>query len=288
MPRVRDDQLRSRVARRRGRRGRRRSAAGRGRRGSGSARAARRRARRPARAARRSSMELLRARMQLDAARAEVEAALGLLDRALGQVEADERDRAVPPSAPRTRACGRSAARKAGCAVGLVQAEHEAVRRPRPRRLDALEAPRRRRSGRRCRGRGGRARRRSRRPRAAQVAKLVLVLASAAPAPARTPPPRVLSLCTRTVGSRAVPDVLIFCRHRTSRRRCAHEVPIAVPDPFLYAEKDGKQITVADRVRGRAHQGRGNRGARARRVRLRRLLAPGVPPFGREVSPAPT
>jgi len=37
-----------------------------------------------------------------------------------------------------------------------------------------------------------------------------------------------------------VPDVLIFADTETSAEM-RHEVPITVPDPFLYAEKDGKR-----------------------------------------------
>lgn len=40
----------------------------------------------------------------------------------------------------------------------------------------------------------------------------------------------------------AVPDVLIFSDTETSAEM-RHEVPITVPDPFLYAEKDGKKMT---------------------------------------------
>ena len=51
-----------------------------------------------------------------------------LLDRLLGQVEADERDQAAARA--RANASVRSlAARKAGCAVGLVEAEHERAAR---------------------------------------------------------------------------------------------------------------------------------------------------------------
>jgi Xaa-Pro aminopeptidase len=39
-----------------------------------------------------------------------------------------------------------------------------------------------------------------------------------------------------------VPDVLIFADTETSAEM-RHEVPITVPDPFLYAEKDGKKMT---------------------------------------------
>ena len=46
----------------------------------------------------------------------------------------------------------------------------------------------------------------------------------------------------RTVRCRAVPDVLIFSDTETSAEM-RHEVPITVPDPFLYAEKDGKKMT---------------------------------------------
>jgi Xaa-Pro aminopeptidase len=48
----------------------------------------------------------------------------------------------------------------------------------------------------------------------------------------------------RTVRSRAVPDVLIFANTETSPEM-RHEVPVLVPDPFLYAEKDGKQLTAS-------------------------------------------
>jgi len=39
-----------------------------------------------------------------------------------------------------------------------------------------------------------------------------------------------------------VPDVLIFADSETSPE-LRHEVPVLVPDPFLYAEKDGKKVT---------------------------------------------
>ena len=39
-----------------------------------------------------------------------------------------------------------------------------------------------------------------------------------------------------------MPDVLIFSDTETSAEM-RHEVPITVPDPFLYAEKDGKKMT---------------------------------------------
>ncbi len=42
----------------------------------------------------------------------------------------------------------------------------------------------------------------------------------------------------------AVPDVLIFADSVLSPEM-RHEVPILVPDPFLYAEKDGKRYTVS-------------------------------------------
>jgi Xaa-Pro aminopeptidase len=48
----------------------------------------------------------------------------------------------------------------------------------------------------------------------------------------------------RTVGSRAVPDVLIFANTETSAEM-RHEVPVLVPDPFLYVEKDGKKLTAS-------------------------------------------
>ena len=48
----------------------------------------------------------------------------------------------------------------------------------------------------------------------------------------------------RTVRSRAVPDVLIFANTETSPEM-RHEVPVLIPDPFLYAEKDGKQLTAS-------------------------------------------
>jgi Xaa-Pro aminopeptidase len=46
----------------------------------------------------------------------------------------------------------------------------------------------------------------------------------------------------RTIGCRAVPDVLIFADTEISPE-LRHEVPLIVPDPFLYAEKDGKKMT---------------------------------------------
>ena len=39
-----------------------------------------------------------------------------------------------------------------------------------------------------------------------------------------------------------MPDVLIFADSETSPE-LRHEVPVLVPDPFLYAEKDGKKVT---------------------------------------------
>ena len=41
-----------------------------------------------------------------------------------------------------------------------------------------------------------------------------------------------------------MPDVLIFADTVTSPEM-RHEVPVLVPDPFLYAEKDGKKITMS-------------------------------------------
>ena len=41
-----------------------------------------------------------------------------------------------------------------------------------------------------------------------------------------------------------MPDVLIFADSATSAAM-RHEVPVLVPDPFLYAEKDGKRLTVS-------------------------------------------
>jgi Xaa-Pro aminopeptidase len=41
-----------------------------------------------------------------------------------------------------------------------------------------------------------------------------------------------------------VPDVLIFANTETSPEM-RHEVPVLVPDPFLYVEKDGKQLTAS-------------------------------------------
>ena len=115
------------VARRRAARARRRSAAARGRRGSGSARGARRRARRPASS--RSSFSRNRCAR-----------GCSLIPRA-----PRSRQRSPPRSGPRRGRAGRTgsagrpsarrsasvrsfAARKAGCAVGLVEAEHEAAR----------------------------------------------------------------------------------------------------------------------------------------------------------------
>src|SRR4051794_7780884 len=41
-----------------------------------------------------------------------------------------------------------------------------------------------------------------------------------------------------------MPDVLIFADSiRSAEMR--HEVPLAVPDPFLYAEQDGRRVAVA-------------------------------------------
>jgi Xaa-Pro aminopeptidase len=41
-----------------------------------------------------------------------------------------------------------------------------------------------------------------------------------------------------------VPDVLIFANTETSPEM-RHEVPVLVPDPFLYVEKDGKKLTAS-------------------------------------------
>ena len=41
-----------------------------------------------------------------------------------------------------------------------------------------------------------------------------------------------------------MPDVLIFANTETSPEM-RHEVPVLVPDPFLYVEKDGKKITAS-------------------------------------------
>ena len=41
-----------------------------------------------------------------------------------------------------------------------------------------------------------------------------------------------------------MPDVLIFADSVTAPEM-RHEVPVVVPDPFLYAEKDGKKITMS-------------------------------------------
>ena len=49
----------------------------------------------------------------------------------------------------------------------------------------------------------------------------------------------------RTVRCRAVPDALIFANTETGPAEMRHEVPVLVPDPFLYAEKDGKQLTAS-------------------------------------------
>ena len=77
--------------------------------------------------------EALCPRVELDPARAEVEAALGLLDRALRQVEPDERDQ---PSLGALCVLERAVVRRSErrVTVGLVHAEHEAVRRQGPRR----------------------------------------------------------------------------------------------------------------------------------------------------------
>ena len=57
----------------------------------------------------------------------------------------------------------------------------------------------------------------------------------------------------------AVPDVLIFADTVVSPEM-RHEVPFVVPDPFLYAEKDGERHVVLDVVRGRPDRRGGHRG----------------------------
>ena len=76
---------------------------------------------------------------------------------------------------------------------------------------------------------------------------------------------------SRHLRSRAVPDVLIYADTIRSPE-LRHEVPIAIPDPFLYVERDGERHVVLtsfeiDRVRAIA--GRSG-AARVRGVRLRR------------------
>src|SRR6266480_4205896 len=65
-----------------------------------------------------------------------------------------------------------------------------------------------------------------------------------APGPARTPLPRNPSLCMSGRMRPAVADILIFADSVISPEM-RHEVPILVPDPFLYAEKDGKRYAVS-------------------------------------------
>src|SRR5206468_7091283 len=72
-----------------------------------------------------------------------------------------------------------------------------------------------------------------------------------ATAPSAGPPPRLRSLCTSRsghgeagIGSAAVPDVLIYADSLRSPEM-RHEVPLAIPDAFLYAERDGSRHVVA-------------------------------------------
>ena len=80
-----------------------------------------------------------------------------------------------------------------------------------------------------------------------------------------------------------MPDVLIFADIDDLRRDAARGAGL-VPDPFLYAEKDGKQMTAVDR-RSRSS---GSRPWESRRTRCEEfgydeLLAQGVPRWTRSL-----
>ena len=57
-----------------------------------------------------------------------------------------------------------------------------------------------------------------------------------------------------------MPDVMIFADSVVSPEM-RHEVPIVVPDPFLYVEKDGKRYRRRARSRSAGLRGAGHRGA---------------------------
>ena len=108
---------------------------------------------------------------------------------------------------------------------------------------------------------------------------LLLVARDQLPGRAETPAPRHASVWgdARTGRMpRRMPDVLIFADSvRSPEMR--HEVPVLVPDPFLYVEKDGKRHGV-DGVRGRADRGSRHRGARLEEFGYDEMLEQGLPP----------
>ena len=181
--------------------------------------------------------ELLGARVQLDAARAGSEAAARLLERRLVQVEPQERDQPpVRALGERERPVVRGAERRVP--VGLVEAEHEGAR-------DAVAAPsaaragRSRRPCRRCRARGAGGRRRCRRPSGSRRRS-----SSSQRATSSSSALLRASIVGSLVRVRAMPDVLMYAdTFRSPELR--HEVPLGVPDPFLYVEQDGvKHIAI--------------------------------------------
>ena len=205
--------------------------------------------------------EALGPRVELDPARAGVEAADGLLERRLVQVEADERDQAaVRAGGEGERPVVRGAERR--MAVGLVEAEHERAR-------DAV------------RGHGRlelvvvadhpvdvvpevEVRVEDVRAGRQEVPHLVVVACAeleracvASPRLKANGPPRLRRTGCAEPGlsgswaarsrDRPVPrpmaDVLIYADTVRSPE-LRHEVPITVPDPFLYVERNGNRHIV--------------------------------------------
>ena len=127
-----------------------------------------------------------------------------------------------------------------------------------------LELRRSRRPCRRCRGRGGGGRRRCRRPPAAVAAAR---RRSARPARARAERASTLRILVRVA---LMTDVLIYAdTFRSPELR--HEVPLGIPDPFLYVERNGARHIVIGSMEIPRLRGAGTvRAAPGRGVRLRR------------------
>ena len=73
-----------------------------------------------------------------------------------------------------------------------------------------------------------------------------------------------------------MPDVLIFANTETSPEM-RHEVPVLVPDPFLYAEKDGKQLTASTAFEGERIKAAGIEAHAWEEFGYDEMLAEGVP-----------
>jgi Xaa-Pro aminopeptidase len=73
-----------------------------------------------------------------------------------------------------------------------------------------------------------------------------------------------------------VPDVLIFANTETSPEM-RHEVPVLVPDPFLYVEKDGKKLTASTAFEVERIKAAGIEAHPWESFRYDEMLAEGVP-----------